>query len=264
MCLSDCLTPAITCPQVSRAQIIRWLHSSLGTRQVYCFVRLLAIEFICDLLSLMPYFLIVADSELTGEPGQTVSVSYSTEIKWFLVRSDIDLDSFTFDASESFLEEDSFNEKLLEEYAMQPMPFVMGKASELTVGVVNEKGNVIWQSKVLDLDTRCLVKTSFEPKDIDWSLIRCELPREAVLIRYSSFEADSPELPLDADFSNGPGSPEDLRVLLTDGSSALHADQEVIGLQWMGKHLEIYGAGGSGYSPEYTFYSIHDGDIEEI
>ena len=33
------LTPAITCPQETSAQIIRWAHSSLGTGQVYCVVR---------------------------------------------------------------------------------------------------------------------------------------------------------------------------------------------------------------------------------
>lgn len=212
----------------------------------------------------MPYFLIVTDSELTGEIDQTVSISYSCEIKWFLMKPDIDLDSFAFDASESFVEDKLFNEKLLAEFSMKPSPFIMGKASNLSVGVVDEKGNIIWQSRILELDPSFLVRTSFEPTDIDWSLIQSELPKEAVLIRYSSFEEDVPALPLDVDFSNGPGSPADLKVILIEGLSSVHKEPEVIGFQWMGKPVEVLGDGGSGYSPEYSFYSIEDGDIQEI
>ena len=210
----------------------------------------------------MPFYFVASDTELDGSLDQTVSGSHCGECKWFILVPDADLSAYEFDAYESYLEDDSFQDSLIAEFATDPAPFALGSLQKLHLGVVDDSGNVIWQCKALDLPPESIVNRSLGPEDINWGNLPGGRPESGVLIRCTSFEEDRPELPLH-EFADDPGSAEQVKVIYSDKLDGMSID-EVCGLIWKGKKIDIYGTGGAGYSPEYDFYRITADGIEKI
>ncbi len=117
------------------------------------------------------------------------------------------------------------------------------------------------QSKARDLNSTKI--TSLEPGHIDWNQSREGKPQEAVLIRYIGCESDLPEVPIYT-IKEGDTSNENVELIVSDLSSYGFSKKELVGVIWNGNELGIYGQGGSGYSPEYKFYKLKKGVIEEI
>jgi hypothetical protein len=209
----------------------------------------------------MTFYFVASDTELDGSLDQTVSGSYCGECKWFILSSDADLSAYEFDAYESYLEDDSFQDLLIAEFATDPSPFTLGSLQKLHLGVVDDSGNIIWQCKASELPPESIIKRSLEPEDIDWDIVPGGRPESGFLIRFTGFEEDGPELPLH-EFDDDPGSAEQVKVIFSDKLDGMSAD-EVCGLIWKGKTIDIYGTGGAGYSPEYDFYQITADVIEE-
>jgi len=210
----------------------------------------------------MTFYFVASDTELDGSFNQTVSASYCGECKWFILGSEADLSAYEFDAYESYLEDDSFQDLLVTEFATDPSPFTLGSLQKLHLGVVDDSGNIIWQCKASELPPESIIKRSLEPEDIDWPSVPGGRPESGFLIRFTGFEEDGPELPLH-EFDDDPGSAEQVKVIFSDKLDGMSVD-EVCGLIWKGKTINIYGTGGAGYSPEYDFYQITADGIEGI
>jgi len=210
----------------------------------------------------MAYYFVASDSELDGSAEQIVSCSYCGECKWFILSPNTDLSTFEFDAYESYLENDSFQDLLVAEFATDPSPFTLGSLQKLHIGVVDDSGNVIWQCKASELPSESTIKRSLEPEDIDWNSVPGGRPSNGFLIRFTGFEEDGPELPLH-EFDLDPGSADQVKVIFSDRLGGMSED-EVCGLIWKGKSIDIYGTGGAGYSPEYDFYKITSSTFEKI
>ena len=65
------------------------------------------------------------------------------------------------------------------------------------------------------------------------------------------------------EFDLDPGSADQVKVIFSDRLGGMSED-EVCGLIWKGKSIDIYGTGGAGYSPEYDFYKITSSTFEKI
>ena len=209
----------------------------------------------------MTFYLVASDSELDGSQDQTVSSTYCGECKWLVVSEEADLSEFEFDAYESYLEDDSFQEVIVTEFVAEPSPFTLGSLQKLFVGVVDDSGNVVWQCKASSLPTESIIKRSLDPSDIDWTSVSAGKPASGYLIRYTGFEEDGPELPLH-EIEEDPGSKDDIKIIVSALSGM--SEDEVCGLIWKGKPVEIFGSGGAGFSPEYDFYKITANAIEPI
>ena len=181
------------------------------------------------------------------------------ECTWYVMKEDIDLDSFEFDDYKEFEESEEFEDYLIGDSVDTYFAFCE-PLNTLNLALIDESNKVIWERNASEI----LVSSSkdLEPSDIDWSQINVEKPKDCILIRYTSVEDDSPELPIhevdisDCSFENLTCIKSKFKI---DGDSG-----QLIGLKWKDKELSINGEGGDGGFVEFKFYRMINGEISEI
>ena len=181
------------------------------------------------------------------------------ECTWYVMKEDIDLDSFEFDDYKEFEESEEFQDSLIGESVSTYFAFCE-PIENLNIALIDPSNKVIWNKKASDIKEYS--SKYLEPADIDWNQIKSNKPEDCILIRYTCFEDDSPEMPIhevdtsDSSFENLTGIKSKFDL---DGVS-----EYLIGLKWKGQEIAINGEGGDGGFAEFKFYKMHKEEISEI
>ena len=207
--------------------------------------------------------LFISEEPINNKTSSNYADGRVIECNWYLIDKEKDLNEFEFDYSLDFTESDDFYDNLIFEKSETHFLFYEN-LKNLNIGILDSSNNVEWQIKASDIDKKNVYNLT--PHEIQWSELNFDLPNEFQIIRYLSIEEQYFQPDAILNIGEKDNSTNNLSLTITNslGYAGLTNKENLIGITWKYKQIDLFGSGGSGGHDHFDFYRTKGSSIKDF
>ena len=207
--------------------------------------------------------LFISEEPINNKTSSNSAGGTLIECIWYLIDKKKDLNEFEFDNCLEFTESDDFYDNLIVEKSETYFLFDQN-LKNLYIGMINSSNNVEWQIKASDINKKNIYNLT--PYEDQWSVLKSDLPNEFQIIRYMSFEEQCLELDPILNIDEKDNSINNLSLTIANSLDykTLTNKENLIGITWKSKQIDLFGSGGSGGHDHFDFYRTKGSRVKDF